>query len=160
MAAHPLPYLDAISTLFSSLVGKHVKVVRASPLLPAKLKGVASFLDADGKLAYVAVSDVGFLASTGAALALIPPAMATEAIRTNSPAASLVDNAYEVLNISASLFNEIPETTLHVKLAKLVVAPPVPPDLLPKVNKPHARLDLDVFVPGYPDGKLSFLSVD
>ena len=140
------------------LVGKKIKATKSTPLLPANIRGVATYVDAAGVLTFVAVSDVAFVASTGAALAMFPLGPVTEAIKSGKPDAVLVENAYEVLNVASSLFNEVEGTTVHVKVQKLVIGP-LAPELLKRIAKPTSRLDMDIAIPGYPNGKLSFIAV-
>lgn len=140
------------------LVGKKIKAARGSPLVAANVRGVATYADAAGTLAFVALTDVAFVASVGAALAMIPLPIVAEAIRTGKPPESLVENAYEVLNVAASLFNEVEGATLHVKVQKLTIGP-LNPELAKRLLKPAARLDLDIGIPGYPDSKLSLVAV-
>lgn len=155
----PLPGPEAIVELLAMLVGKRPKVARVAPLSVGAARGLATYVDAEGRVVYAALVDVPFLASVGAALALIPPAVATEAVRSSKVSDALVENAYEVLNVAASVFNEIEGTTLHVKIRALDVASPLSVDGARLVSKPTGRLDLEVAVPSYPVGKLSILSV-
>lgn len=141
------------------LVGKRVKVARGTPLLPANIRGVATYADAAGSLAFVALTDAAFVAGVGAALAMIPPPVVVDAIRTGKPPGGLVQNAYEVLNVAASLFNDVEGKTQHVKVEKLVIGP-LNPELAKRLLKPAGRLDLDIGIPGYPDCKLSLLAVN
>lgn len=160
MVAVPLlPTPDAFANLAGSLVGKKIKATKSTaPLLAANIRGVASYVDAGGDTKFVAVVDVALIGVIGAALAMIPLPVVTEAIRTGKPSEALVENAYEVLNVAATLFNEIEGTTLHVKVAKLVVGP-LDPELAKRLLKPAARLDMLISVPGYPDARLAFVAL-
>lgn len=153
----PLPVPEAIVELLAMLLGKRPKVTRSAPLSAGAARGIATYVDAEARVVYAALVDVPFLASVGAALALIPPAVATEAVRAAKVSDALVENAYEVLNVAASVFNEIEGTTLYVKIRALDVGSPLPAESACLVAKPVGRLDLDVVVPGYPAGKLSLL---
>jgi hypothetical protein len=154
----PLPTADAFGNLAGMLVGKKVKAARGTPLVTANVRGVATYSDAAGVLVFLAVTDMACLASIGAALAMIPLPMVTEAIRTGKPSEGIVENAYEVLNVAASLFNEVEGTTTHVKVGKLAIGP-LAPDLAKRLLKPAGRLDLDIGIPGYPDGKISLVAI-
>lgn len=71
---------------------------------------------------------------------------------------ALRENAYEAFNIAASIFDEVDETEVHVKLRELVVGPPIAPAVLATFAKPVTRLDIDVTAPDYPVGKLALLA--
>ena len=160
MAAPLLPTPEAFADLAGMLVGKKIKATKVTaPLAAAMVRGVASYVDAAGDVKFVAITDVALIGVIGAALAMIPLPIVTEAIRTGKPSEALVENAYEVLNVAASLFNEVEGTTLHVKVAKLVVGP-LDPELTKRLLKPAARLDMLISIPGYPDAKLAFVALN
>ncbi len=71
---------------------------------------------------------------------------------------ALRKDAYEVFNIAASIFDEVDETEVHVKLRELVVGPPIAPAVLATFAKPVTRLDFDVTASDYPVGKLALLA--
>lgn len=154
----PLPTADAFGRLVSDLMGKRVKVTKGAAFSGPAVKGTALYVDAEKRPVYAAVADAPFLAGIGAALAMIPPAAVAEAVRAPKLPENLVENAYEVLNIAASVFNEIEGTSVHVKIESLLFAPIGAP-LAAQLGKPAGRLDLVVGVPGYPDGKLSLLAL-
>jgi len=154
-----LPTPEAFGNLAGMLVGKRLKTTRGTPLAVPNIRGVATYVDAAGVLSFIAVTDVAFIAAVGAALAMIPLPVVTEAIRTGKPSEALVENAYEVLNVAASLFNEIEGATVHVKVGRLSVGP-IDAELAKRLVKPSARADMDIGIPGYPDGKISFVAVN
>lgn len=160
MARLLLPPSDAIAKLLNPLFDKRIQVAKAtSPLAVTAYRGVCDYVDPEGNTLFVLACDLALLGSVGAALAMIPPAIVAEAVKSGKPSDALRENAYEVFNIAASLFNDVEGTEVHVKLRELKVAPPVPPALTAKLAKPASRLDLDVTVPGYPLGKLSLLAL-
>ena len=159
MAANPLPAPLAICELVSMLVGNRVKVTPCGPLPVPQARGVATYIDKEQKLVFVAITDMAFLAGVGAALALIPAAMVAEAVKTGKLSEALQENAFEVMNIVSSLYNDVEGKGTHVKIQRLVVAPPLPPELAPRLAKPTARRDVEVQVPGYASGKLTLLAV-
>ena len=158
MAPLPLPPPDAFGELAGMLLGKKVKATRGTGVARNDIRGVATYVDSGGVPAFVAITDLPFIASVGAALAMFPLGVVNESIRSGVPSESLVENAYEVLNVAASLFNDVPGATLHVKVQKLEIGP-VKPELAARFAKPTARLDMDIKIVGYPDGKLGFLAL-
>jgi hypothetical protein len=157
MAEKRLPDATAISNLLTNLIGKRVKIVKGPPMAPAAAGGIASYVDAAGALQFAVIVDLKALGSIGAALAMIPAAMVEEAVKSGKPSSALTENAYEVLNIAASVFNEVEGTTLHVKIKGLTL-PPIPPGATKWIAAAKSRLDFDLGIPGYPDGKISFVS--
>jgi hypothetical protein len=154
----PLPTVEAFGALVSMLIGKNVSVKRGTPLTTPNVRGAATYVDAAGTLIFVVLIDVAFLASAGAALALIPLPLVTEAVRTGKPSEGLVENAYEVLNVAASLFNDVEGTPVHVKVERLMTGP-LDAELAKRIVKPGARFDRDIAIPGYLEGKVSFIAL-
>lgn len=156
---NPLPVPEAYGRLLTELLGKKVSVKKAPAAIgPADVRGVASYVDTAKLVHYAIAADGSFLAGMGAALAMIPSNIVAEAVRAPKLPDNLVENAYEVLNIGASVFNDIEGTALHVKISKLMTAP-VPDEVMGKLGKAPVRLDLIASVPGYPDGKVTFFAL-
>ena len=112
---------------------------------------------------------VAFIASVGAALAMIPPAMAVDAVKSGIVPETMMLNAQEVLNVGASIFNTQAEVAsvahlttakTHVRLAKLLFGS-ADPALLKSAQTASVslRLDTAVTTPGYPEGKLALLAI-
>jgi len=158
MVAPVMPSLEAFGNLAGMLVGKKVKTTKAAPLVGPSIRGVATYVDATGAVIFVALTDVAFIASMGAALAMIPLPSVTEAIRSGKPSDVLVENAYEVLNVAASLLNDVEGATVHVKVTKLDIGAPTA-ELAKRLIKPAARIDLAFAIPGYPDARLSLVAL-
>lgn len=159
MAAVPMPSPASISDLITMLVGKKVKVATCPPLAVSAARGFATYIDQADKIKFVGLIDMPFLAGVGAALAMIPATVVAEVVKTGKPSPVLVENAFEVMNILSSLFNEADDITTHVKIQQLLLTPPVPPEIAPRLLKPAGRVDLEVQLPGYANGKLTLLAV-
>ena len=159
MAANPLPAAASIADLVTMLVGKKVRAAPTPPLAVAAARGLATYIDATQKLQYVALTDMAFLAGVGAALAMIPAGVVTEAIKSGKPAPVLTENAFEVMNILASLYNDADGKGAHIKIKGLVIVPPIPPEVASLLAKPAGRLDLEIQMPGYANGKLTLLAL-
>lgn len=154
-----LPSIAGVGDLVTMLVGRRVKVSEAAPLPVGAARGVATYIDAGGEIHFVALLDMAFLAGVGAALAMIPRPTVDDAIKSGKPSSVLVDNALEVMNVIASLCNDLEGKGTHMTIQRLVVAPPVASELAPRLLKPASRTDYDVELPGYANGKLSFLAL-
>jgi hypothetical protein len=168
--ATPVPTLEAVRDLLASLLDRTVTLTRQLPtqalLLTPKVV-LATYVSDNGQLPFALVADLGFVAAVGAALAMIPPAVATEAIAKGEIPETIMLNAYEVLNIGASLFNRAaessgpnPATHLHVRLDKMVAASREPA-LLKRIQTASIRVrsDWSVVIPSYPNGKIGILAL-
>ena len=109
-----------------------------------------------GSLALIAM-DVPLSAYVGAALALIPPGGADIAVEEGTLSDSLLDNAYEVLNIAASLFNK--EGAPHLRLGPIydTTRALLPQDIDAWLQGYVPRLDAVVNIHGYGQGRLAVL---
>lgn len=159
MEATVLPSIATVADLVTLLVGQKVKVTKAVPLPTVAARGVATYVDAGGNVRCVALLDMAFIAGVGAALAMIPRSSVDEAIKNNSPSSVLLENALEVMNVISSLFNDAEGKSTHMKIHRLVMAPPFASELVPRLVKPASRIDCDVELPGYAKGKLSLLAL-
>lgn len=151
--------MGAFATLLGTLLGSRPKVTKSTTLVATKAHTVATYIDDQNHLVYAAIADVAFIAGAGAALALIPARMVQECIKSGAATETMVENAFEVLNIGSSLFNEIENTQLHVKIDRMKNHSALTKDLVSSIARPTARLDLVVGIPGYPDAKLSLLAL-
>ena len=121
----------------------------------ADVRVVGSYVEDDGTLRAVALTDLGLGACLGGALALVPAPRVEEAIAAGDVPPELGENTREVLNVAASLFNS---AAAHLKLDRTWVAPePVPEEVVDFLRRPLRRVDLSVSVPGYGDGVLALL---
>jgi hypothetical protein len=159
VATNPLPSATSIADLVTMLVGKKVRAVPTAPLPVPSARGLATYIDGDQKLRFVALTDMAFLAGVGAALAMIPAGVVTEAIKTGKPSSVLTENAFEVMNIVSSLYNDADGKGAHIKIKGLVILPPVPPEVAQLIAKPAGRIDLEIQLPGYANGKLTLLAL-
>ena len=151
--------MPAFATLLGTLLGSRPKVAKGTPLVATKAHTVATYVDDENKHVYAAVADVAFIAGAGAALALIPARMVQECIKAGVATEAMIENTFEVLNIGASLFNEVENTQLHVKIDRMDNHSALTKELVSAIARPTARLDIVVGIPGYPDAKLSLLAL-
>ncbi|GAB4357530.1 MAG: hypothetical protein Kow0073_15550 [Immundisolibacter sp.] len=156
MSLKALPTADAIAKLIASLVGKNV-TAKAGPALTQPPPGgaVGVCVDDDKNVAAVIVADVPLAAAAGAALAMIPPAAAQDAVRAGSLPPNIADNFREVANIMCSVLTA--SGGRGVRLADFSVAG-VPASAAAVLGGAGARLDLEVEVQGYGKGALAIVS--
>lgn len=147
-----LPTAKEVLSLFSQLLGRPVKVDPGpAPLKPPRV--VCSYVTDQNTVAILCVFDLGLAAYLGAALSMIPVAVANEAVRTNTLSESIADNFSEINNVLSSLFNA--EGSAHVRYQNYSLAlKAVPPDLSSAVTRASARQEFVVNVQGYGAGTL------
>ncbi|WP_129339367.1 hypothetical protein [Cellulomonas endophytica] len=155
--ANPLPNAKEVRDLLESLVGRDVEVatggLKVDPDAPGgALAGV--YVDQRLSAQALVLVDGALAAFLGAAIGLVPARTAQEAVADHELPDDLAENAGEVLNVMASLFNH--DDTPHLKLdGTFGPADRLPNDLAGFALAFVRRLDLDVTVSGYGPGRLS-----
>ena len=154
------PVMKEVGDLFQMLLGKRCKVSKGRPLTsrPADQAAVGIYADDDGKIVAAIVVDIGLAGTAGTALSMLPPGIAKDVTRTKRLPENVAENLYEVLNVSASLFNDT--RSRHVRLTTMVHGrTPVPKDVAMLIRKPKTRMDMNIEVQGYPTkGRVSFMA--
>ena len=153
-----LPAAKDVRDMLTGLIGKDVAVSPGGPVTPTPDEPVAVAVYVDPHLAVNAlcVLDLGAAAYTGAALALLPPGGAQDAVEEDGELTSmLVEALHEVVNVLSALFN-VPGAP-HSKLYRLYApGDDLPADLI-EMAAAFNRIDLAVDVPGYGRGALSLV---
>jgi hypothetical protein len=153
-----LPAAKDVRDMLSGLVGKDVAVSPGAPVTPTPGKPVAVAVYVDPHLAVNAlcVLDLGAAAYTGAALALLPPGGAQDAVEEDGELTGLlVEALHEVVNVLSALFN-VPGAP-HSKLHKLYAPGDDLPGDIEGMLANFNRLDVAIAVPGYGKGALSLV---
>ena len=154
MSTTALPTGNVLGRLIGMLADKPVRVAKAAGV--KKPEYVAIYTDDEGKDAYVCYVERSLIASMGAALALVPTATVTEALKASAPLSDLfVQNAYEVLNVMSSCFNE--SHPRHVRIRGLWLAKDAPAHA---VKATAVRAEHDVTVANYAVGRLAVATLD
>lgn len=106
----------------------------------------------------VVVADLAFSALAGAAIGLVPLELAHRAVDRGTLPPMLADNLREVLNVCGATLNGagLPHVRLHEVYP---LGRGVPADVVAFAAVPGRRLDLDVEIPGYGGGRLSFVGL-
>ena len=157
----PLPGAKDVRDLLEGMLGREVDVTTGGAMVnPNADDGaqVGAYVDKLGVLRALVVADLPLAARAGAAIALVPASGAEIAVEEGQLSAALFENAYEILNVMASLFN-LPDAP-HVKLDGCwAPGEALPADVAQWVLSYVRRLDLDVNVKGYGPGRLSILAL-
>ena len=158
MSVTLLPAAKDVRDLLTGLVGKPVTVSPGAPVTPEPNRPVtvAIYTAPDMSVNALCVMDLGASAYTGAALALLPPGGAQDAVEEDGELTSMLTEAlHEVVNVLSALFN-VPGAP-HSKLYKLYApGDDLPGDIAGSLAD-FNRLDLAIDVPGYGKGGLSLV---
>jgi hypothetical protein len=118
---------------------------------------VAVYVDDDNKPVTACVSDYPFTAFAGGALTRIPKGGAEDMASSGDFSEMILSNVYEIMNICSRLFMD--SNTPHLRLDRSYSKPDLAPDdVRAMLSSTKARADFEVTIPGYGNGKLSFLS--
>jgi hypothetical protein len=153
-----LPAAKDVRDMLTGLVGKPVGVNPGAPVTPTPDEPVAVAVYVDPQMAINAlcVMDLGAAAYTSAALALLPPGGAQDAVEEDHELSGLlVEALHEVVNVLSALFN-IPGAP-HSKLHKLYAPGEDLPGDISGMLANFNRIDLALEVPGYGKGGLSLV---
>jgi hypothetical protein len=156
----PLPVREAVADLLGDLLGRQVAVQRVESGLSVSSPGplsVANFCYDGGRLAAVGLADRAFGAYSSAALAQLPPDLATQAAGSGLDD-DLREFLYEVLDVLSRLLNS--SSTPHVVLRDVRETPreQLMGDTRALLAYPAGRQHYLVDVDGYGAGKLSLLT--
>ncbi|AEI11015.1 MULTISPECIES: hypothetical protein [Cellulomonas] len=156
-AETPLPNAKEVRELVEGLIGREVGVETGGVMVdPAQGALVGIYVDRNLRLAALVLMDVPLAAYVGAALGLVPLRTAAEAAELGALPTSLSENAGEVLNVTASLFNH--EGAPHLRLDRVYQpGEALPGDVAPWVLSYVRRTDLTMEVSGYGTGAFSLL---
>ena len=153
-----LPDAKAVKDMLTGLVGKPVGVAPGAPVTPTPGKpvSVAVYVDPYMAINALCVMDLGASAYTGAALALLPPGGAQDAVEEDGELTGLlVEALHEVVNVLSAMFNT--PGAPHSKLDELYApGQDLPGDVVGLLSS-YNRLDVAIDVQGYGKGAISFV---
>jgi hypothetical protein len=157
-----LPQVSTIAKLLSDTLGEkiEVKAIKAvAGKAPTIDEVTATFVDADGALVGVCLLNLALAACLGAAVVRIPAEAALEAAAEKQMSGMLRDTVYEVLNIAAQLFRTT-DVRHRIVLGEVYVpGQPVPDSVAAQIQRPAAAFQVEVKVPRYTTGMLTFLAL-
>lgn len=152
----PVPNSDDLRRMLSMMYSG-LTVTEGSPVPIEDGKCVvAIYLRDDDTPIGAAVTDFPFAAYSGAALTRIPPGGAEDAAQSGDLSESILENVHEVFNICSRLLmsNDSP----HLRLGPVYTSlADVPENEAAILHNPVSRSDLEVDVPNYGSGMISFI---
>ncbi|GGD21412.1 hypothetical protein [Nocardioides daphniae] len=152
-----LPVAKEVRDLLSDLLGKSVSIEPAAPLAPGPKRPatIGVYVDDSLRIAALICFDLPLSAYAGAAIGLVPPKTAEDAVAQGTLPEVLRENLHEVLNIAVGLFNSTPGAD-HLRLHAMHPAgEPTPRDVLVHALTLGRRTDMRVDVPNYGAGVIS-----
>lgn len=154
----PLPDANKVRTMLGLLFdGLEVKPGKKTDLSPASGAWVALYVGDDGKPLALCAADALLAASAGAALSMLPPAVAKDAAKSKDLTDVMVGNLQEIMNICSRLV--MTDTSPHLKLEKVYPSKSLPPSVTGVMTGAQGRIDFELNVPKYGPGTLSVLSI-
>lgn len=153
----PLPSAVDVRELLEGLLGRPVEAVLGTGAVnpnehPGAVVGV--YVDDAMQLKALVVLDLALAAHLGASIALIPARTAEDVVEQGMITPALFDNAAEILNVAASMFNV--EGAPHLRLYETYAPREVlPADVAKWVLAYVRRLDMELEVSGYGAGRIS-----
>ena len=153
-----LPAAKHVRDMLTGLVGKPVGVNPGAPVTPTPDSpvSVAVYVDPQMAINALCVMDLGASAYTGAALALLPPGGAQDAVEEDGELTGLlVEALHEVVNVLSALFNT--PGAPHSKLHKLYSPGDELPGDIAGMLANFNRIDLAIEIPSYGKGGLSLV---
>ena len=155
--AYPMPDASKVKSMLGLLFdGLDVKPGRKFEVLPTSGCWVGLYVSDAGVPAAACIADVALAANAGAALSMLPPAVAKDAAKSKQLTDVMVGNLREVLNICTRLL--MTDTSAHLRLAEVFPATALPAGVATVLSGQKGRVDFELTVPKYGPGTLAVVS--
>lgn len=118
----------------------------------------AVYVNDEGVPSAFCACDIAFAANAGAALSMLPPGVAKDAIRERSLTDVMQANLHEVMNICTRLV--VRENAAHLRLNGVSAVTALAPDRAALLKGARSRVDFDIAIARYGSGQLTVLSVE
>jgi hypothetical protein len=155
---YPLPEVavvkDLLGMLFDGLT------VKAGPKLDVSPKAIGYFgvyVADDGTPGALCGCDMAFAANSGAALSMLPPAVAKDAAKDKELTPVMLSNLHEVMNICTRLL--LREGSPHLKLREMCLLSALPAPAAAILGAAKGRVDFEIGIAKYGPGILSVISL-
>ena len=154
----PLPDAARVRGMLGLLFdGLDVKPGKRFDVSPASGAWVGLYVGTDGAPLAVCVADAALAGYAGAALSMLPPAAAKDAIRSKDMTDVMVANLREIMNICSRLV--MTDASPHVRLEDVHAAARAPAGVAAVLGAQKGRVDFELNVPRYGAGTLAVVSV-
>ncbi len=152
------PTSKAVSELLTNLVGEEVvvKQLESGDFELEDIAAVGEFVGDDGTLLTVCTLDLAAGSWLGAALAMIPKAAVEKDLKAKRFSDEVQENIQEVFNISSSVFHKSGLPHFRFSQLHLIKDNPPPDTVQALLDDPASKIDLEMEVPGYGSGRISY----
>lgn len=158
MSVHPIPDAAQVKDLLGILFdGVAVKGAAKLDVSAASTSFVGVYVADDGAPVALCACNFDFAAHAGAALSILPPNVAKEAIKSKALPPAMLENLRELMNICTRLV--IKEGSPHVRLHEVHPARALPAPAAAIVGAAKGRADFEVGIGKYGSGVLSLMAV-
>jgi hypothetical protein len=155
----PVPGAAQVRDLLKALAGCDVEVVPSKPVLPGRETALVAVYVTDEALAgAVVVCELALAAHLGGALGRMPAAEVEQSLAAGGLSPDLAENAHEVLNVVAAVFDAPGAPPLKLDRVH-AVGEQLPAEVARTLTYVVGRVDLQVQVAGYGGGRLSVISL-
>jgi two-component system chemotaxis response regulator CheY len=135
--------------------------VTARPAGPPRLelaRAMARYQDHQGRVVALCTAEIGFAASAGAALSMLPPSSVAEWARAGVLTEAVAQNYHEVANV---LSRVVHQGGAKCSLKEVVfLAPFEKPEEFDQINQSRHQHSLDLTVQGYQSGRVGFVALE
>lgn len=155
---HPVPKDSEVRQILAMLYGDELELGPGEPVsADAGSKCmVAVYINDDNVPVTACVCDHQFAAFAGSALTRVPVGGAEDAAQTGEFSEMMLGNLHEIMNICSRLFMN--SGSPHLRLDTVYATPDaMPHSVRAMVDTSQGRVHMDVSIPGYGNGSLSFL---
>lgn len=153
----PLPDASKVRTMLGLLFdGLDVKPGRKFDLTPASGAWVGLYVAKDGTPLAICAVDAALAGYAGAALSMLPPAAAKDAVKAKDLTEVMAANLKEIMNICSRLV--MTDASPHVRLEELHPASRFPAGVNAVLGGQKGRVDFELNVPRYGPGTLAVVS--
>jgi hypothetical protein len=155
-ATQPLPDTAQVKELLGMLFdGLSVKLGPKLDVSPKAANYFGVYVSDDGTPVALCGCDMAFAANSGAALSMLPPNAAKEAVKDKELTPVMLANLHEVMNICTRLL--LRDDSRHLKLRELCAANALPPPAAAIMSAPKGRIDFEIGLGKYGSGVLSIM---
>lgn len=155
--AYPLPDAAKVKEVLGMLFdGLDVKPGGTFDQTPGGGAWFAVFVSDRATPVALCGADVNLAASLGAALSMLPPAAAKDAVKAKELTSVMMDNLREIMNICTRLV--MSDTSPHLKLEQIYPAKSLPAPSAAVLGKPAGRIEFQVQLAKYGGGVLTLVS--
>ena len=155
---YAFPKAEAIRQIVADLLGREITITKGMPaVLERDTPAVVSdYVNDEGSIAAVCITDLRLSNALGAALTMVPPSAVEAAVAKWQIEEANLENLNEIVNIMARLFNH--DDCTHLRWQNAHTLPGEIPEATSALMKaPLARRDYDVVVEEYGAGSLAIL---